>query len=335
MMGLTRIWCVVALALGGCALDEAVEPAEPSTGVQALEGCGGVELVCGGNTDLIAAIGPYELDKTGQETSSRGFRIVGYSPSLLGKMVENFDVKGANIIVTFEDDSTAIGPQLLGFMIRIQHSSGQAYDMKLTSYLTMPYYMPFDPARPIFYGYYIQYQVVNDPDRGWRDLCAYTTKIDHGVDGTWAVFSAGDRVKPKTGRIFASNEEVGPWFNISCASDALVKSTRAFAMGSVNPSSPVSQRQASLDKFTANYCGDGEHYTELGQDLTWTDKVGNERGASEVEAVWDGIIGAVCLTKPRFVNKAAVPCQPLDCTADQIANWNDYGWELSGLPIGP
>lgn len=329
MVNFAKVSCVVALALGGCMVDDgAVDEAVVTQ--SAAAGCFN-PLVCPGNSDIIAALGPYELDETGGMESSRGFRIIGRSYP--GKTVKKLDVSGPNVYVTFTDNSSVSGPGVVGLKLRIRHKSGVDFDIKFAGAITMPYYVN-DPSAPIFYGYYLQYaELPYASHEPWQDLCAYKDHVDHGIAGTWAMLWAGDRYDPKTGKIFASNAAVGPWFNISCASEAWVKVNRARSTGAIYPSLPVALRQAAIDMFTANYCGDGTHYTKLGQDLTWKDWLGNPKAAvSTTEAIWNGS-GARCLTTPRMVKKADVHCAIPACTDDQVKNWYDHGYQLSGVPI--
>lgn len=320
----------VAVVFGGCAIEEVVEP----EGGDELEGVSGQALldcnplVCPGNSDLLAALGPYELDATGGKISSRGFRITGMQ--LNGLPVTNLAIPGASLRATTAAGIHS-GPNLIGLRLTVGHESGQAFDLVIDSYLTskVPYYAG---GSPDIEGFRILYG--ESGTRITKELCPYTTHYDGGVAGTWAVFWKGDRYAPKTGKIFASNAAVGPWFNISCAGEAPIKMLRARTGGAVAPLSPVGQRQATLNMFTAAYCGpSGERYTKLGKSIAWSDLSGPSAigAVASHEAVWSEA-GAECISMPRMVTLAEINCSIPKCTAADLGAWQADGWLLSGNP---
>lgn len=323
--------CAVAVVFGGCALEEPEEPEEIGTissFVLPVKDCDD-PLVCPGNSDLIGVLGPYELDATGIRSSKRGFRIVGMTHG--GQTVTALHVDGASVRVT-RPAGIFTGPGVLGLTLRIRHSTGKQFDLVVDDYLTskVPYYAG---GAPDIDGYHVSYTEVGTHDT--RNLCPYATATDDGFVGTWAVFWKGDRLNPDTGEIFASNAAVGSWFNLSCAGEAPIKMLRARTGGAVAPASPVDQRQATLNMFTASYCGPtGKRYTKLGQAIAWSDLSGpSEMGAASVEAIWDQS-GAVCLDEPRLFAPAEIDCGvPIPrCTAADIGQWWLNGWLLSGNP---
>lgn len=322
-------WCLAALVLGGCAVDETTSVSAWS---QEIDGCD--PLVCPGNSDLLGLLGPYELDATGVVSSSRGWHIAGMKLGD-GQTVQDLRVVGASLSATYAH-GVAAGADLIGLTLTLEHKSAQSIDMvaqfKIASAPTMvPYYAGGPPE---IEGFHVTY----DTGLGPKELCPYAG-VDQGVASDWAVFWKGDRYDPDTGRIFASNSAVDTWFNISCAGEAPIKMLRARTGGAVASGSPVDQRQATLNMFTASYCGPGRRYTKLGQSLTWSDLSGpSEIGTvSSYEAVW-AAGGAVCLDTPRLVDRKAIDCEIPTCTPstptspDMIEKWQGYGWLLSGNP---
>jgi hypothetical protein len=333
-----KILCLVALVFGGCGVEEL---GGEELGGEELggEGLGGVSaqlgadcdpLVCPGNSDLLAVLGFYELDATGAKSSPRGFRIASMTHN--GSPVTQLEVPGARLQATTAAGVIS-GPNLIGLKLTVKHKSGKAFDLLIDDYLTskVPYYAG---GSPDIEGYHILYGEAGEHIT--KEPCPYETYVDGSVSGSWAVFWKGDRYDPDTGEIFASNAQVGPWFNISCAGEAAIKMLRTRTGGAVAPLGAVAQRQATLNMFTASYCGPtGQRYTKLGQAIAWSDLSGpSQAGAVEsYEAVWSET-GAVCLDVPRLFDPAEIPCYAAipRCTAADIGGWAQLGWLLSGNP---
>jgi hypothetical protein len=328
---MTKNLLVVALLAAGCAVEE-TDHVSLEIDVGNPEPCD--PLNCPGNSDLIGLLGPYELDKTGVQYSSRGFRIVGMTYG--GLPATELDVIGTSPQVKSAAGGVVSGDDLLGLRLKLHHlPTDRLYPLEIIASTRVPFYVSHgDP----FWAYKIRY--LDLVTKAWKPLCPYAEHVDQGVDSSWAVLWKGDRYNPVTGQIFASDTsrtQVGPWFNISCAGEATIKMLRARTGGAVNVASPVAQRQATLNMFTAAYCGPtGQRYTELGQALTWSDLSGPSAigSVSSLEAVWDAD-GAVCLTDhPRFVDRSEVTCGtrlPL-CSTTVAGTWQQSGWLLSGNP---
>jgi len=322
--------CAVAVVFGGCALEEP-EAHGTSSSFLVPAPCDD-PLICPGNSDLIGSFGPNELDATGIQVSERGFRLLGMT--LDGLPVTDFEVLGASLSVTTAAGTfTGVDLYFKGLTMSVHHRSERVFEIQIDDYLTakVPYYAG---GTPEIDGYHLRYR---EPGaHGWKNACPYETKFDSGVAGSWAVFWKGDRIDPVTGTIFASNAAVGSWFNISCAGTAEIKAQRAHTMGSVAAGDPVDQRQATLNMFTASYCGPGgKRYTELGQAIAWSDLSGPSMDgmAPSIEAIWSED-GAVCLTDPRLFARSDVDCEiPIPyCTAAMTGVWPTLGWLLSGNP---
>jgi len=313
-------WTLGLLVVAGCAVEDLATVESP------LISCDANPLTCPGNTSIFVGMGFNEFDETRLTSSPRGFRVISVSHG--GHAVPTFTAIGARIHAVRDDAMALDGPTAVGIVARIEHKpTNKQYDLTVHSYTYVPFYAG---GTPEIIGYYITYREVGT--RESFDLCKYAVDED-GFQGTWAVFSKGDRVDPTTGVITATNGAVGPWVEIGCAGDATVKMQRARAAGSVAPWTPQGLRQADLWFFTASYCGAGHSYTEVGQEIEWTD--GFEPHAitslSSYEAVWNET-GAVCLKVPRLVENSEVSCAPPSCTKDQILNYNKYGYILSANP---
>jgi hypothetical protein len=323
---------MVALVLGGCAVDK-IERVSVSSGE--VDDCD--PLVCSGNSDLLGLLKPYELDETGVQYSARGWRITDVK---LGQPVTSgplaVQVLGTSLRVTYPGGSVT-GAGLAGSQLTLEHTDGKSIDLTVQFKITggptnVTYYVTDDGdgLPDSFEGFHVSY----DTGIGPRELCPYAKYDDHGVTGDWAVFWKGDRYDPATGKIFASDGAVDSWFNISCAGEATIKMLRARTGGAVAPGSPVDQRQATLNMFTASYCGpNGQRYTKLGQALTWSDLSGPSQigPISSYEAVWTSK-GARCLDTPRLVDLGEIKCEIESCPRVMIDDWQDHGWLLSGNP---
>jgi hypothetical protein len=325
---MTKNSFVVALAIAGCVI---------GAGESVAGTCD--PLNCPGNSDLIALLGPYELDRAGVQYSSRGFLIIGMTHN--GLPATELEIIGPR-------PQVKVGTQVLkdaalvGLKLTLHYRpTNTLYTLEFQAYTRVPYYVSNVGAFP---GYQISYTeggAASPPSPAPpQRLCPYVEHVDRGVDSSWAVLWEGDRYDPFTGAIFASDvgsvKGVGSWFNISCAGEATIKMLRARTGGAIDLQSPVDQRQATLNMFTAAYCGPtGQRFTQLGQPIAWSDLSGpNPIGdVKSHEAVWTAA-GAACLDVPRLVQPSQVTCAlpPPPCSSSMITNWSQHGWLLSGTP---
>lgn len=286
-------------------------------------------LICPGNSNLIALLGPYEIDETGQKFSPRGFRMRALSKP--ESNIDWFHVEGAMVVAHTADGKYLTGDDVVGLTIDLEHVSGAQFTLHVEE--RRPGFVEtYSGGVSHIEAWHVLYTIPGAPEP--KPLCPYTDKVDENVTGDWLVFWKGDRYDPDTGKIFASDAEVGSWVNLSCAGEATIKMLRAGAGGAV-ADSPVAQRQATLNMFTASYCGPGGgRYTQLGQQITWKDLSGpNEMvPISSYEAIWSET-GAVCLDVPRMVDRREIQCQIPTCSSSEIANWPSIGWLLSGNPL--
>jgi ADYC domain len=179
---------------------------------------------------------------------------------------------------------------------------------------------------------------VTEPD--WQDSEHY------------ALIFTGDRYHPTTKTV--DDAPAGTtWFNLACAATApakmhLMRHTNAGAGTDRAYATTVSERNAMLKMFTADYCGDGNNtavdgtmYTVDGQRLLYGDSrnwytppagvplfsVNSSSGVlspagTTIEALWTER-GATCLTRPRLSSRSNVRCAATiaPCNPEQIAHW--------------
>jgi ADYC domain len=154
------------------------------------------------------------------------------------------------------------------------------------------------------------------PGSNWVDLCVPNAKVGmlHQFDAV--VFNA-ERYDADTKDVFDS-PIVDGWFNIACLSGGAGKTfMMRHAYGSSDPGNNITtsldDRRTLVNAWTANYCGDGQSFTQTGTDIRLRDHLGwiateskytwtAENEVSTYEAIW-GPDGALCLNRPRrFAN---------------------------------
>lgn len=95
-------------------------------------------------------------------------------------------------------------------------------------------------------------------------------------------------------------------------------------------------RQATLKMLTADYCGTGQSFTQLGQPLAWVDGLGlfapeDVPAAARLEARWNAR-GATCLDTPRAVPRGEVEAQ---CSIPRCASATPEGADVRWLTLNP
>lgn len=322
---------LVGVSLSGCIeLTETSDPSDqPETGVasQSLAPPCDDVLICPGNSDILGALGPYELSTNPLDVSPRGFSLKSIKKG--GVDLAWFQVAGASLSGALPGPIPIGGPpDWVGTKFRLRHTSGQEIDLIIEAYQQVPF---FDVAKtPRIVGFMMKYQMIS-PIRGDReDLCPYKDELGSGMARTWTIFSKGERINPDTGKIFASGlgnlpHQVGDWFNISCAGEATIKMLRHEIGTAVSPGSSVDLSQATLNMWTAKYCPDATRYTQLGQKLTWDDTWTSHKlgPTSSYEAIWTPT-GAACLDTPRMVKREEVACEIPKCD-DMVDDWETHG----------
>jgi hypothetical protein len=180
---------------------------------------------------------------------------------------------------------------------------------------------------------------------GYQALCA---DKPHGDDSAMpAVVFEGDRYWPANLTVTDSDTDTpGTWFNVACAGSLPSKmhlTRRTFAgaqdPGNLIPVPPLDERQAFVNMWSADYCGDGMSFTATGHPIRIRDlansmrvdyQVGfNDDDVGPIEAVW-GPSGALCLTVPRLARLDTVrshcaalkPAHDLpSCPGDAVTTW--------------
>jgi hypothetical protein len=267
---------------------------------------------CGYNTSEINGKSLQELHLGGQQNAD-GIALAHFAPPLGLLLNWHLAVEGDALVARggLFGNSTLRGNQLLGSTIWL----------KLDGVLTIPVviagYEQVDSwasnGQPVS-AYALIYPDLQNLLLLQRSVCKGTL-----LDPLQAsvVILAGERYDLDAKAVIPNQDG---WITLACAGSAAAK----MALLGYGPhakfsdqSAPatVDQRQATLKMITADYCGDGQSYTEDGTLLAWENQAGtvipdDEPGASE--AIWTED-GAVCLDVPRIVDREDVACTLPSC----------------------
>jgi hypothetical protein len=282
---------------------------------------------CGYNTTEINGKSLQELHLGGQANSD-GVQLVGFLPPLGLLLNWQLGVEGDALVARggLFGNQTLRGAQLIGSTMLL----------KLDGLLTVPVliagYEQVDSwasnGEPVA-AYALVYTDLAQPLLQ-RSVCKGTL-----LDPLQAsvVILAGERYDLDTKTVIANQTN---WITLACAGSAAAKMSllgygpHAEFTDASTPAS-VGQRQATLKMITADYCGDGESYTEDGTPLEWENQGGTVVPDGEVgalEAIWTED-GAACLDVPRVVEIGEVACSLPSC--DELSlddgEWATYNVE--------
>jgi hypothetical protein len=237
------------------------------------------------------------------------------------------------------DDGWLSGAQMIGtkFLLETPHAfpNNQLW-LEIMDYEQIPYFDGLPGPR--IAGFDIRY-TYQDPAQ-WpnptvaANLCPQEAVDEQGIASTLVMMSQGDRFSDDAS-IIATGDEVGGYFNISCAGSVIAKLVRirhAVAAHDGTHKTKLDQRKAALRMFTAKYCKEGPLYTMTDQPLTWEDYAPWTKPiASTPEAIWTAD-GAHCLVKPRYADPEDIACDLDPCTEADLRNWRAHGWLQSRIP---
>jgi hypothetical protein len=313
---------LTVVGLAGC------DPGEPdSSSLRDLPVNNCTTWRCGYNTTEINGKSLQELHLGGQANSD-GVQLVGFLPPLGLLLNWQLGVEGDALVARggLFGNQTLRGAQLIGSTMLL----------KLDGLLTVPVliagYEQVDSwasnGEPVA-AYALVYADLAQPLLQ-RSVCKGTL-----LDPLQAsvVVLAGERYDLDAKTVIANQSD---WITLACAGSAAAKMSllgygpHAEFTDTSTPAS-VGQRQATLKMITADYCGDGESYTEDGTPLEWENQGGTVVPEGEVgalEAIWTED-GAACLDVPRIVELGEVACSLPSC--DELSlddgEWATYNVE--------
>lgn len=245
---------------------------------------------------------------------------------------------GTNKLIVKTNRFVAVGPfgasaenaALEGSTLNVQ-VEGAIYPVKISKVHRKSQYWA-KKENDIVETYKFEYQPL--PVTVWKPLCLAEPTVSSELQYDAVVFDK-ERFDADDKTIFAEPDT--NWFNIACLSGAAGKTfmMRHTIASSKAPTVATSgdERQALVDAWTANYCGNGHSFTETGTHLLLRDSYkwiatsslwswADESEITSYEAVW-GPDGAVCMNEPRFYID--------DEEAEQQIR--DYCLEVRGTPL--
>lgn len=156
--------------------------------------------------------------------------------------------------------------------------------------------------------YHLGYSLPGSPTVSFVDLCNDPPVGDPLWSGleTHALLVEGERYDRDAKQVSSASGK--GWVNIACAGSAVAKMTlmrydARIPLGDAHATT-ATQRTAALKMITADYCGTGRSFTEMGTPLRWENQgnwvVPSQNAESSREALWTES-GALCLGTPRLI----------------------------------
>ncbi len=347
-MRYSRILLAAMAAISGCVLNE---PLTQNDSIAAI-GCED----CGSNTAIFFGFSLHEL-ALNKKPNEQGIRLLGALDHLghpVELVVENDVLLGKAAKATIAQPLEVHAKLIVSVPTKKGH---KVVEIEITEIAATNYWVDnFSYDRV---SYRMSYDWSSDKGTIKEEICPeFVEQFDLPEELTpsnpirlpdyhFVVF-VGDRYDFKT-KTIAVKEKAAGWLNIACDGSATFKlhSTRhTQASSDATHHTTRAERQALLNMYFANYCGDSTVNTVTGHplhyavDSGWFDNFYGGGpfldGVDTVEAIWDEN-GAVCLKEPRLADVAYedVKCGgqliPV-CTQRMIARWQDHGHVLSGNP---
>ncbi|HWB80826.1 MAG TPA: ADYC domain-containing protein [Nannocystaceae bacterium] len=278
---------LLVLALAGC--QEGGPDDVGDDDVEPRSGTGWSCRTCGFSNSPHMGVHPLEAFHLGSDPVD-GFRLVeirdynntSYTPSLSG-----------DLLTATKGNQVKSGAQLVGWWLVFQNQAGASFNVKVYSYSTQP-----DWASGALVD---TYSFVYSDNGELSNVCP---GLD--PDETSVVILPGERYDLASNTVL---DKQSGWATLACRGHALAKMKMLGYDPADGYGSSASERQATLRMVTADYCGDGTSFTQLGTPLDLVDKRGsftlpNALG-SRMEAHFD-LDGAVCLDTPRIALRSDV-----------------------------
>lgn len=287
----------ITMGMSGCddesgrPFDEVDGDDDRATGTVIVSGPWGCRD-CGFSNSPLLGIHDLGSFRTGN-TPGDGLLLVGIEEP--NGTVRTVEVIG-DAFVAKKNNQSYSGSQLVGWKLRFETAAKTIVKGRVYSYQLHPDWVKGEPVDT----YSIAYEDVSGD---------FDVNICPGLnlDETSAVLIPGE-----TYDLDSNTVEPGQsgFVTVACRGHSLAKmKLMGYSPGDAY-SSKWEQRQATLKMLTADYCGKGVSFTQVGQPLDWRDEsenfpfLGNENPA-RIEAKWD-LDGATCLDTPRFVSRNEV-----------------------------
>jgi hypothetical protein len=276
----------------------------------------------------------------GGESNEQQFRIVSFQK---GATTYQLDVTGGEIRgLDAGGTPLLLGPAVIDGIITVTNGLRTWY-IQIADYTYALQYWDGTGQIPAYHLVYWRGNIDGHPV--WDDVCKEPPSP--GTEPGWpvgyetyALLIDDERYDRKTIEVKDDDADAQGWFNIACAGTALAKMVllhldpKIPAPTSTMPSlyyTTKAQRTATLKMLTGDYFGTGYSFTEGGQDLWWTSKMGWHplvlpQNPDDPEAIWTDT-GARCLTIPRLLDE-----YPGDNGEPSIAEQIEVYRQDHGLP---
>ena len=310
------------------------------------DGCGGP------NSPVVAGVYFWRLDIASVPglPNPEGVRITDVRYGTVTTPLQLKVVNGDRLQVVSPVNVIADGAMVAGTRITVE-VNGSSYEIRVASAGQTAYFWARHPA-PIW-EYELRYRPVSGPAADKckdRELCPELALCSEG-DGDPTKLSAivfgGDLYNPVT-KAVAEGPETAGWMNVACTDSAPYKMYRightSAARTRIGLATTLAQRQAMMNAWTSNLCGDGTSHTQQGEPILMRESLGVQnvqspyRGAmGSHEAIWTES-GAVCLdthrredTEPGITATLRTACgEPLPTCAEMMDDWTAHGHVLIG-----
>lgn len=352
--------CVAAAVAGACASPEDLgvetsylvppgqeDPCPPN-------GCGG------GNSPVVDGVYFWRLfiDTVPGLPNPEGVRITDVRYGTLSMPLRLEVVNGDRLrVVMLSGTPVADGAAVAGTRITVE-VKGSLYEIRVASAAQTAYFWVRHPVA--IWEYELRYRPVAGPaadpcvGRGQCKEQALCSEGDGDPTKVTAIVFGGDLYNPRTKAVAAGAGTAG-WMNVACNDSAPNKMYRfghtSAAQARIGLATTLVQRQAMMNAWTSNLCGDGTSHTQQGEPVLLRESLGVQnitspyRGAmGSYEAIWSEA-GAVCLdthrredTEPGITEQLRTACDvdaPLPTCAGMIEDWKAYGHVLIGNSAPP
>lgn len=306
-----RILFLSAVMMAGCVVEDVVDEENLGEVEQGIAmGCPAWE--CGTNSPILNGHGFHDLDERGYVTQD-GFRLLGFEQ--YGKPyrldVQRGRLLGREITTDGTLGTIRVSSDLLnlkGATMKIENTNTkEVFTVMVAEVNTENVYWATPTGwttPPRFESYKLVWDDPQSPGE-WPNVCANGATTAEGIPAEHTVLVEGDRINGIYKTVTSAD---GNLFNLGCAGHAIAKMhltghTNAAwqQIGSAFYTS-LSERQAILKMFSADYCGTGYAYTVAGTKLQWADHKDwmNFSGSLvTIESRWTSS-GATCVSSARL-----------------------------------
>lgn len=227
------------------------------------------------------------------------FYVGNAPPTGLGLVgIEDYNAKvypvdfEGDMIVAYKGGQTIKGPALVGWKLIFADDKGNDFEVEIFNHEQHADWFKGHEVNT----YALAYNDYSGGELQQLSLCPNITLDETAVtalvDETYDL--ASNEVKP-TGK---------GWVTFACRGHALAKMKMlGYAPGDTY-GSKIPDRQATIRMITADYCGSGHSFTQIGQPISWVDRAQHQpldggEDRNKIEALWDED-GAICLNTPRY-----------------------------------